>query len=372
MNSKKVVFFISSLGGGGAEGVCVKLANFMCDNGLSLELLLLNKNSKERINELDDKINVECLNSSHARTSIVKLFVYLIKHRPSLILVFNHQLAVLLILLKKTFRFKFVIVARNINYLSKKSFYQKSIWHKYIVNLILKALYSKADFYIAQSKAMGDDLEKNYGIDPTRLYVINNPVEIKQIESPPVYKSAILASNPDYLLCVGKLEKQKAFHYAIYAFGELVKDHPNLRLKIAGSGAKLDALRKLCIDLGVFEKVDFLGFVSNLDDLYRNARATLLTSLYEGFPNVLIESISFGTPIVAFDCLSGPSEIVNSNNGVLVPMYDVDALKNAVKFVLIKEWDCESITKTANKFSIKEIGPKYAHVFNQATKVNSY
>src|SRR5690606_20164019 len=139
----------------------------------------------------------------------------------------------------------------------------------------------------------------------------------------------------DYFLCVGRLEAQKAFHYAIHAFHDVLKDYPYVRMKIIGKGSLERDLKKLAADLGVEGSVDFEGFKENVIPYYIKARATVLTSLYEGFPNVLLESIALGTPVLAFDCPSGPKEIVvDGVNGWLINYQDVDGLARSMRKVL--------------------------------------
>ena len=124
------------------------------------------------------------------------------------------------------------------------------------------------------------------------------------------------------------MEKEKAFHHAIKAFAKLSNEFPKLRLKIVGKGSLEKKLKQIAKDYKVDDRVDFEGFQKNLIPYYIHAKATVLTSLFEGFPNVLIESIFLNTPVVAFDCNSGPGEIIKDGiNGYLVKYQDVDELK---------------------------------------------
>ena len=141
-----------------------------------------------------------------------------------------------------------------------------------------------------------------------------------------------------YLLCVGRLEPQKGFKFAIKAFSELKSEFPNLRLKIVGKGKLEKELKQNAINYGVEDRVDFEGFIEDMIPYYLHAKATILTSLYEGYPNVLIESITLKTPVVAFDCPSGPKEIIeNGINGYLVNNGDINDLKLKLKSILTNE-----------------------------------
>jgi len=221
----------------------------------------------------------------------LKLAMYLKDARPSQILVFNHELAILLVILKKILRLRFTIFSRNINTLSQKTADQKSIWHKHIVGTMVKLFYRKVDNFIAQSEGMKKDLLKNYAIDETKISVIPNPLNprIEKIASRLDFNTI---EKEDYLLCAGRLESAKAFHYAIDAFSIVAKHHPTIRLKIAGQGSLENALKCQAQVLGLAGRVDFKGFQNDMVSYYLHARATVLTSLFEGMPNVLIESRS--------------------------------------------------------------------------------
>src|SRR5690606_14702881 len=142
-----------------------------------------------------------------------------------------------------------------------------------------------------------------------RSVVIHNPVA-SHIETHA--KTQIKASvSGKYILCIGRLEEVKAVHYASEASNLISPKYPHLRLKCVGKGSLESKLRLQAAKFGISDKVDFEGFQCEVIPYYSDAALTLLTSKYEGFPNVLIESIVLGTPVVAFDCPSGPREILD-------------------------------------------------------------
>ena len=360
MNKNKEVFFlINSLGGGGAEGVCVNLANSLCDRGWRVTLVVLHLNNAVRQKDLKEGVYLVVLGKNHARTALIALANFLRHHKPKKILVFNHQLAVLLVLLRVVLLFDFKIIARNINTLSQKKAGETSFWHKHIVQGLTKLFYGKVDRVIAQSQGMAEDLVCFYGVTESKIKVIYNPVA-NAIKN---YHPTLQPEKKDYLLCVGRLEEQKSFHYAISAFAAIAPYYPNLRLKIVGKGSLESKLKEQAHTLGVADRVDFEGYQTDMIPYYLNAKATLLTSLYEGFPNVLVESIALGTPLVAFDCQSGPSEIVVVGvNGYLVKNKNIEHLKECMKTTLSHVWNVDSIVETSKRFSRVEILDKYEKV----------
>src|SRR5690606_16139692 len=111
---------------------------------------------------------------------------------------------------------------------------------------------------------------------------------------------------------------------------------------------------------GLKNRIDFEGFHRDIIPYFQGATATLLTSGFEGFPNVLVESITLGIPVISFDCPSGPREIVrNGINGYLIPLGDVDAFADALEKSADSGWDPFIIKKTAENFSLSKIGEQY-------------
>ena len=149
------------------------------------------------------------------------------------------------------------------------------------------------------------------------------------------------------------------------AFAGISNKFPNLRLKIVGQGRLESHLKQIAIDNGVKDLVDFEGFQKDMIPYYLNARATVLTSIYEGYPNVLVESITLRTPVVAFDCPSGPSEIVKDKiNGYLVKYQDVKELKEKLNLILSNGVSIDEINNTVNQNRVSQVYKLYKNVIN--------
>ena len=200
------------------------------------------------------------------------------------------------------------------------------------------------------------DLVKNFNFDRNKIKVIYNPVHYK-IEKAYDYKKI---KKENFILVVGRLAKQKKHDIAIKIFSKIVSKYSKLKLKIAGKGDQKKHLRKLVYKYKIGRCVEFLGYKENLANLYKKANLTILTSAYEGLPNVLIESITLGTPVVSFDCPYGPREIIkNGINGFLVKNNDEMKFENKLIQALKFNWDREKIHKTAFAFKNKLILDKY-------------
>lgn len=359
-NKKKITFLISSLAGGGAEGVCVNVANGLAEKGWQVDLVVLHLNNAAYHDRVSDKINLVVLGVNHARYAGLPLLRYIRNKKPETVLIFNYELAVMLVMLRSLFRFDTKIIARNINTLSKERNKSQGLWRKYVVKPMIDGFYCKVDHVINQCQAMHEDLIALYPQLAEKSSVIYNPVA-KHIEDYAKSHDLSQIEKQDYLLCVGRLEKQKAFHYAIEGFAGVAKEFPNLRLKIVGQGSLEQDLKQCAVDFGVADRVDLEGFQKDMIPYYLHAKATVLTSFYEGFPNVLVESITLGTPVIAFDCPSGPREIIEEGvNGCLVEYFNIKELSLKISEVLMTE--STGLSKCSSKYSLGDVVDKWGRV----------
>lgn len=163
----------------------------------------------------------------------------------------------------------------------------------------------------------------------SRVHVIPNPVAMPAVtrRNEPAFAKRIVG--------VGRLERQKGFDLLISAFAKVVGDYPEWQLDIWGTGPDLAKLQSLAQTLGVSGDVHFRGLSAVPGGWLAEADVFVLSSRFEGFPNVLGEAMSAGLPVVAVDCDFGPAEMVEDGvNGLLVPVEDVDALASAISRIL--------------------------------------
>lgn len=355
--TEKIAIFIGNLGGGGAQGVCVTLFNGFIKRKIDVDLVVLSLDDAVRKEDVIDKSKIVNLKAKHARRSVFKIYNYIINEKPKVVLSFTKELSVILIALRLISKNNYRIVSRNITISSKADKYKKRIWYKHI-NSLIKIFYRQSDLVIAQSHSMATDIRKYYNINQEKIFAIYNPLKPKYEKCNSIH---VKQGDGDYLLCVGRLEPSKALHYAIHALAELGEDCSKVSgLKILGEGSLRDDLEALAQEVGLRGRVEFLGYQKNIMPYYVNARLTLLTSLFEGLPNVLIESIACGTPVVAFDCPGGVGEIViDGVNGFLIKERSVKSLVKGIKKALGYNWDKEKIIKSSEKFNAAFIVDEY-------------
>ena len=138
---------------------------------------------------------------------------------------------------------------------------------------------------------------------------------------------------------------------------------------ILGEGPDRESLQRLVADLGLADRVTLPGYVENPLPYMRRAAVVVLSSVWEGFPAVLVEAMACGTPVVSTDCPSGPSEILdNGEYGQLVPVGDVDALAMSIERTLRGEPNAGRLQRRASNFGVRVSVESY---LNLATRMDS-
>jgi glycosyltransferase involved in cell wall biosynthesis len=194
---------------------------------------------------------------------------------------------------------------------------------------LLPHFYRLTKRVVAVSQGVADRLHF-MGIAQRRLSVIPNPVDrtlLQRRAAEPI--PAGLIGKEAFILGVGRLHRQKGFDRLIEAFAQLPQ--AELKLVILGEGPERSSLEQQVTALGLASRVSLPGAVENPFPFYRRAHCFVLSSRYEGCPNVLLEAMALECPVIAYECDYGPSEIIiDGNNGLLVQEGDIAGLTSAI------------------------------------------
>ena len=333
---ERITFVIGVFGSGGGERNCFNLANNFVQRGIQVDVVAIGLRDERYLKKFDSRVKFISLNQSHFRSALFPLMRYLRKNNPTTVLAFNHYVATGLQLIRLMPGYNFELYMRNIIGLTKKYRMNKSFWQTKIAKHIVKILLRDVDGIVSQCQDMEKDLLENWSISQSKSVVIYNPVSAEVEQEQRAWTSV---GKKDQILYVGRLAPEKRVDILIKSFTGLRKSFPQLSLVILGEGELEDQLKKLCTELGVSQAVHFLGFQDNPIKFYQESKVTALPSFSEGFPNVLIESITLGTPVVAFDCETGPAEIIKDGiNGFLVPLGDEACFEESLQKALSKDW----------------------------------
>lgn len=216
----------------------------------------------------------------------------------------------------------------------------------FLIPVLQKLLYRFADGCIGVSDGVAKELaELTHG--KVAVASISNPVDAKQLQVLANAQDDRLSNFPhSYLLTVGRLVPQKNTAMLIDAYAKIsakVSEH----LVIIGAGPQQQALQQQILDYGLTDKIHLLGEIANPHPWYKRASAFVLCSDSEGYPNVLLEALAHGLPVVSTDCDFGPRQILeNGRYGKLVKVGDVDGMADAIQMILKSNtafdvWDTE-------------------------------
>lgn len=364
MKNKRFLLILYSLGAGGAENICRNFANYLVelDPSITASILVYNRQENHQEKFLNPKIGIIDLEEKHVPLAFFKLRKAILITKPDVIIDFSQYNTAILNMLRSFTGLRVKVVARACTMLSTSQAKTKSFWVKHVIYNLIRMFYRKSDFFIAQCDAIKQDMIANFGVLPEKVRTIYNPLSRNFKVDSPVLNNSEREKN---ILFVGSLIYRKGLDLLLKSFATVLETIPDIKLLIVGQGPLNENLLELVEELNITSSVTFLGKSDDPAEHYRRSLATALTSLWEGFPNVLVESLCCGTPVVSFDCPSGPAEIVEpGQNGFLVKYQDIDDLtRKIIDAVNKRDWDYQNIKMNAlNKY-------RSDHIFDEYFKV---
>ncbi|MDV1855025.1 glycosyltransferase family 4 protein [Citrobacter freundii] len=314
---KKIAILIWGLhSSAGTERVAVNISNQLCKNS-NISVNLISMTGLNSFYKIDSSVNVNFLNCNGTLFPYLSAVNFLKKNKFDTVIVISMgKLSVITTLLKilRGIRSKWIL-SEHISF-SKYSFLQKFI--------------KRVTYYFADKVILLTRYDKNL-ISKTnkKFMVIEN--------SSPFTISLNVNENATRVIAVGRLTYQKGYDRLLDIWAEFCRHNPNFLypLEIYGNGELKESLILKCNELKISKRVIFHESVQNIEDVYKSAYCLLMTSRFEGLPMVLIESKSFGVPVISFNCKTGPDELINDEvDGYLVKDGDEKAFLEKMNLLL--------------------------------------
>ena len=309
----RVLFVIPALGGGGAYRVLVTLLKHFDRSLLDLQLAVLNTAGGVFRDEIPEDVEFVDLRSPRVRFALPKIVGLVRKLRPHVVFTISGHLSLGLALAKPLLPHGVRVIGRETSMVSRALESQRltPLWR-----LAYSQFYPRLDRVVCQSEEMYEDLIRNFNFSPRKLVVINNPVDVARVreliesELPPQpgRPSPSASGPPLRLVAAGRLSPAKGFDLLIQAVAKCPE--LQIELELLGTGQLEVELRQMSRALGVDGRIRFLGFQENPYPFFARADAFVLSSRFDGFPNVVLEALACGTPVIATPAPGGVREIL--------------------------------------------------------------
>lgn len=298
-----VAFVLPSLGGGGAERVVLNyLANL---NECRLRLILISfEATQQQLDAIPPHIEHFDLAKKRLRNAIPTLFSLFYRIRPNVIFSTIQHVNIAVLALRPFLHWHPKIIIREPNLPSRQL---PVLNFSKIMQAAYQIFYPRADMIIAPSQQIIDELIECFKIKPTRTSKLANPVNVDfvRLMARPVLRQQ---GSGLRLVSAGSLAKQKGLDRLLVSFSKMPADS---HLTILGAGPLKNQLLDLSAELGCSSRVEFAGFVENPWPYFAGADALLISSKWEGMPNVALEALACGVPVVGSHEAGGLVEIAS-------------------------------------------------------------
>jgi GalNAc-alpha-(1->4)-GalNAc-alpha-(1->3)-diNAcBac-PP-undecaprenol alpha-1,4-N-acetyl-D-galactosaminyltransferase len=351
MAQKKIVILLPKLTPGGTERTAVVLANYMVEKNIDVTILVMFQ--REKFYELHPKVKLlepDNFRDKYGRIlSFPALLWYLRKslksEKPDTVFCLGYML--LGIITSVGLKTKVIISGRSSP--DRVRFPGNALFNAFY-NFCYSVLKSRIDGIIAQTNYAKEVYQKKYSCP---IVVIPNFLrEIKEFQH----------ERKNQIITLGRCSYEKAQHFLLETFAKV--NAPDWNLAIVGDGPLLAELKNTANRLNIAEKVEFCGFQKEVDFYLSQAKIFGFTSIIEGYPNALIEGMANGLAPVSFNCVAGPSDIINEGeNGFLVPVGDVGLFAEKLQLLIDNPTLLNEIGRNASKIKqtndLKIIAEKY-------------
>ena len=352
------LFFLPDLDGGGAQRTTINLVRHWPDDRPRPTLAVARASGLGRV--WLDGIDPVDLGSGRLRRTFLPLRRLIRRQRPNV--VFSTMVGANIVAATSMIGLRRppLLVARETNHRVRGAlpFAQRSA---------IGQAYRRADAVVALSEGVRQELLDYYRLEPGRVVMIHNPVDIDDFRSRASSGARPWQGDGPVVVAAGRLVRQKGFDILLRALADMPTT--GCRLAILGEGPEREALATLAGELGLRERIIMPGHVADPAPWFAHAAAFALASRWEGFGHVIVEAMACGAPVVAFDCPHGPAEIVeDGRTGLLVPPQDAHALAKALDQLIGNPEFAGRLRdagqRAARRFSAPAIARTYATLFD--------
>ena len=323
LDLKKLVFISLTNSAGGAENVLLMMANINNSPLIFLKQVFsaglhFNKNQK-----------VQYLNKKSIFIGFIFLLARLFHYRRGYIIVSSHPyLNAYLGFLKRVGFLKSVLVARECTSIFTRYKGLKKLSYQ----IAYKLGYNSHSLIICQTDVMRNQLlEHNKFISPNKVVILENPIDIEHVKKGAVEFISDDDLKSSFICAAGRLIPEKGFSILIKAFADIAPEHKNLRLIILGDGPEKNNLLQIIKQLSLLDRVILKGHVNNPFPYFKQAKLCVVSSIQEGFPNVLLQMMAVNKCVLSTLCAGGIEEITTI---IKTEVNNVNALRLAISSAL--------------------------------------
>ncbi len=331
----RLPILISFSGEGGPERMVLNLAEGIAARGLTVDLLAIRADSAH-LDRLPAGVNLIDLGVRHSGLAAPAIARYLKRERPAALLAAKDRAIRAAVAARWLAGVDCRIVGRLGTNLSA-ALEGRSGLARWLRVAPMRLSYRRVECVVAVSEGVAADTARLTGLPAARIAVVRNPVltpRLAELAAAPCPHPWLTDGGDPVVLGAGRLTEQKDFATLLRAFARLDAERP-ARLIVLGEGRLRAVLESLATELGVRARVALPGFDANPYAWMARAQLFVLSSAWEGSPNVLTEALALGVPAVATDCPSGPRELLAGGRfGPLVPVGDPGALAAAMRATL--------------------------------------